>query len=126
LTNVIEAKHLVCKPFPIEFCRAAKYVPAIFDDRAAICYIEFEEVQSIIVKTNEYIATVCASNKTLPSAKWIQITEPHKPMGTTSNSDSVTTISTNRSMTGHWHPPPSANDTTHEYHNQILGENGYV
>jgi hypothetical protein len=28
--NVIEAKHLVCNPFPIEFCRATKYVPAIY------------------------------------------------------------------------------------------------
>jgi hypothetical protein len=124
--NVVEAKHLVCKPFPNEFCRATKYVPAISDDRAAICYIQFEEVQSIIAKTNKYIATVCESNKMLPSAKRIRITELHKPMGTTSNSDSVATVLTNRSMTGRWHPPPSANDTAHEYHNQILWENGYL
>ncbi len=123
--NDVEAKHLFCKPFPIEFWHATKYVPAISDDLAAICYIKFEEVQSIIVKTNEYIATVCASNKMLPSAKRIRITEPHKPVGTTSNSNSMTTVLTNRSMTGRWHPPPSVKDTTHEYHNQILGENGY-
>ncbi len=35
--NVVKAKHLVCEPFPIEFCRATKYVPAISDDGAAIC-----------------------------------------------------------------------------------------
>ncbi len=124
--NVVEAKHLVCKPFPIEFYRATKYVPAISDDRAAICYIKFEEVQSIIAKTNEYIMSVCASNKMLPSATRIRITEPHKPVGTTSNANSVTTISTNRSMAGCWHPPPSVNDTAHEYHDQIFGENGYL
>jgi hypothetical protein len=128
--NVVKAKHLVCKPFPIEFCYATKYVPDISDDRAAICYIKFEEVQFIIQKTNEYIATVCASNKMPPSAKLaakrIRITELHKPVGATSDSDSMTTVSTNSSMTGCWHPPPSANDTAHEYHNQILGENGYL
>ncbi len=52
--NVVKAKQLVCcKPFPIEFCRAMKYVPAISDDHAAICYIKFEEVQSIIAKTDK-------------------------------------------------------------------------
>ena len=124
--NVVKAKNLVCKPFPIEFFSAAKYVPAISDDRAAICSIKFEEVQSIIAKTNEYIASVCTSNKILPSATRICITEPRKPVGATSNANSVTTILTNRSMTGRWHPPPSANDTAHEYHDQILGENGYL
>jgi hypothetical protein len=126
LDNVVKVKHFVCKPFPIEFCHATKYVPAISDDRAAICYIKFEDVQSIIAKTNEYIAIVCASNKMLPPAKRIRITEPHKPVSTTNNSNSMNTVLTNRSMTGHWHPPPSANDTTHEYHEQILGENGYL
>jgi hypothetical protein len=77
--NIVEVKHLVCEPFPIDFCRATKYVPAISDDRAAICYIEFEEVQSIITKTNKYIAIVCASNKTSPSAKRNRITEPQSP-----------------------------------------------
>ncbi len=72
------------------------------------------------------IVTVCASNNMLPSTKRIHITEPHKPVGTTSNSNSVTTILTNRSMTGRWNPPPSTNDTAHEYHNQILGKNGYL
>ncbi len=71
-------------------------------------------------------STVCASNKTLPSAKRIRILEPHKLVGTTSNSNSVMTILTNRSMTGRWHPPPSANDIAHVYQHQILGENGYL
>jgi hypothetical protein len=124
--NVVKAKNLVCKPFPIEFFSAAKYVSAISDDRAAICYIKFEEVQSIIAKTDKYIATVCTSNKMLPSTKMIHITEPHKPVGTTSNSDSMTTISTNQVHDWTWHPPPSANDTAHEYHNQNLGENAFL
>jgi hypothetical protein len=124
--NVVKAKHLVCEPFSIEFHHATKYVPAISDDHAAICYIKFEEVQSIIAKTNEYIASVCTSNKILPSATRICITEPRKPVGATSNANSVTTILTNRSMTGRWHPPPSVNDSAHEYHDQILGENGYL
>jgi hypothetical protein len=124
--NVIEAKRLVCKPFPIKFYHATKYLPAISDDRAAICYIKFEEVKCIIAKTNKYIATLCASNKMLPTSKRICITEPHKPVGAMSDSDSMTTILTNWSMTGCWHPPPSVNDTAHEYHDQLLGGNGYL
>ncbi len=54
--NVVEATHLVCEPFPIKFCCAMKYVPAISNNHAAICYIEFKEVLSIINKTDAYIA----------------------------------------------------------------------
>jgi hypothetical protein len=126
VVNSVKAKHLVYKPFPIEFFCTTKYAPAISDDRAAFCHIEFEEVQSIIAKTNAYILTVCASNKMSPSTKRIRITELHKPVGTTRDFDSMTTILTNRSMTGQWHLPPSANDNTHVYHIQIHGENGYL
>jgi hypothetical protein len=126
VNDVVEAKHLICEPFPIKFCRATKYVPAIPDDRAAINYIEFEEVQSIIAKTDAYIAKVCASS-TSSSLKRVRITEPHNmPVGTASNSDSMTTVLTDRSMIGCWFPPPSVNDTPNEYHQQILGENGYL
>jgi hypothetical protein len=123
--NVIEAKHLVCQPFPIEFRRATKYVPAISDDRAATRYIEFNEVLSIIKKTDAYIAKVYAG---APSAsnKKVRISEQHVPVGPGSDSDSAASISTNRSMLGRWLPPPSANDTPHDYHNNVLGEDGYL
>jgi hypothetical protein len=58
--NVVKAKHLVCDPFPIKFCRTTKYGPAISNHRATIHYILFKEVISIIKKTNAYIAKVYA------------------------------------------------------------------
>jgi hypothetical protein len=120
--NVVKAKHLVCELFPIEFCCTTKNVPAIANDCAAIFYVKF----SIIKKTNTYIPELCASIKKSVSAKWVHVTEPHMPMGFVSNSDGMTTVLTNRSMIGHWFPPPSANDTPNEYHDQILGEYGYL
>jgi hypothetical protein len=114
---------VVCEPFPIDFCRAMKYVPAINDNRAAICYIEFKEVLSIIAKTNAYIAKVYAG-ATSASNKKVCISEQHVPVGPKSDSDSLTTASTNRSMIGCWCPPSSAHDTPHDYHDNVLGENG--
>ncbi len=125
VNNVVDAKHLVCEPFPIEFQSTTKYVPAISDDRAAICYIEFREVLSIIKKTDAYIVKVCAG-ATLASNKKVCISEQHVPVGPESDSDSLTTVSTSRSMIGRWCPPPSANDTPHNYHDNVLGENGYL
>ncbi len=124
VNNVVEAKHLVCELFPIKFCRATKYVPAISDDRAAILYIEFREVLSIIKKTDAYIAKVYAG-ATLASNKKVCISEQHVPVGPESDSGSLTTISTSRSMIGRWCPPLSVNNTLHNYHDNFLGEIGY-
>ncbi len=118
--NVVEAKHLVCEPFPIEFHCATKYFSAISDDHATIRYIEFKEVLSIIDKTNAYVAKVY-EGATSDSNKKVCISEQYVPMGLASDSDSVTTELTNRSMIGHWCPPHSANDTPHNYHDNALG-----
>jgi hypothetical protein len=125
VNNVVEAKHLVCEPFPIKFRCATKYVPAISDNSAATRFIEFKEVLSIIKKTDAYIAKVYAG-ATSASNKKVRISEQHVPMGPESNSDSLTSVSTSRSMIGRWFPPLSAQDTPHDYHDNILGENGYL
>ncbi len=125
VNNVVKAKHLVCELFPIKFCCATKYVPAISDNRTAICYIEFREVLSIIEKTDAYIAKVY-TGATSVSNKKVGISEQHVPVGPESNSDSLTTISTSWSMIGHWCPPLSANKTPHGYCDNVLGENGYL
>jgi hypothetical protein len=125
VNNVVEAKHLVCEPFPIDFCCATKYVPAINDDRAAIPYIKFKEVLSIIAKTGAYIAKVYAGTSSASNKK-VRISEQHVPVGPESDSDSLTTASTSRSMIGRWCPSSSAHNTPHDYHNNVLGENGYL
>ncbi len=60
---------------------------------AAIPYIEFKKVLSIINKTNTSIAKVYAG-ATLDSNKKVCIFEQHVPVGLASDSDSMTTKST--------------------------------
>jgi hypothetical protein len=55
--NVVEAKHLDCPPFRINFCCALKTIPAIEKD-ATTHYVEFKDVQNVVAKTNAYIAVV--------------------------------------------------------------------
>ncbi len=53
--EVVEAKRLDCPPFKIDFCRATKTIPATDDEAPTTHYIEFENVQQILQKTNAYI-----------------------------------------------------------------------
>jgi hypothetical protein len=56
--NVVDAKHIDCPPFRINFCHATKTIPAIEED-ATTHYVEFKDVQNVLAKTNAYIAGVC-------------------------------------------------------------------
>jgi hypothetical protein len=56
--NVVEAKHLDCPPFTINFHRATKNIPA-FADNATTHYVAFKDVYGILQKTNTFIAGVC-------------------------------------------------------------------
>jgi hypothetical protein len=58
VNNVVEAKHLDCPPFPINFHLATKNIPA-FDEDATTHHVEFEDVHGILQKTNAFIAGVC-------------------------------------------------------------------
>jgi hypothetical protein len=55
--NVVDAKYLICPPFPIKFCRATKTIPA--DGAHPMSYIAFKDVQQVLQKTNAYITGVC-------------------------------------------------------------------
>jgi hypothetical protein len=112
--NVVEAKHLNCPPFGIDFCHATKTIPAIEED-ATTHYVEFKDVQNILAKTNAYITGVCKHYQLVKPPK-IRISKLHWQVGAVSNSKSV---STTRSIAAHWITPPLANDTG-DYHNQIL------
>ena len=58
IDNVVEAKHLDCPPFKIEFRRATKH-----NDDATTHYVEFEDVHGILQKTDAYIAGLCRSEE---------------------------------------------------------------
>ncbi len=118
--NVMEVKHLDCPPFRNDFHRAMKTIPAIEED-ATTHYVEFKDVQNILAKTNAYIAGVCERYQLVKPPK-ICISKLHRQVGAMSNFESVPTT---RSFATPWIPPPLANDTG-DYHDQVLGDAGYL
>jgi hypothetical protein len=123
-------------PFKINFWRAAKTVPANHNEVPTTHYIKFKDVQQILLKTNAFIAGVCERLKSAPGPMVYPLsntspagarfdTDPHSSV---SDTDTVTTsISLPYcSFKRRWVPPPSVQDTTSEYHDQIFGENGYL
>ncbi len=121
IDNVVDAKYLDCPPFPINFHRTTKTLPAI-DDDSTTHYAEFEDVHGILKKTDSFIAEV-GNNFQSAKPNTISKSETHRPVEAASNSNSVTT---GRSIAVWWVPPSSANDTSDDYHNQVLGDAGYL
>ncbi len=93
--NIVEAKHLDCPPFPINFHRATKNIPA-FADNATTHYIAFEDVHGILQKTDAFITGVCNCIQSANSTK-VSNSRMLLHMEAMSDSDSVTT---GRSITG--------------------------
>jgi hypothetical protein len=124
--KVVEAKCLDCPPFKIDFCHATKIIPATDNKAPTTHYIEFKNVQQILQKTDAYIAGVCERLQSDPVSK-VKLSSVNRRFPV-SNSDTVTTSTslTNRSFEQRWLAPPLAHDTTNEYHNQVLGEAGYL
>ncbi len=124
--EVVEAKHLDCPPFKIDFLRATKTIPATDNEAPTTHYIEFKNVHQILQKADAYIAGVCKQLRSDPVSKV-------KPSSMNccfhvSDSDTVTTstLSTSHSFEQRWVSPPLLHDTTNEYHDQVLGEAGYL
>ncbi len=87
--NVVEAKHLNCPPFRIDFCRATRTIPAIQED-ATTHYLEFKDVQNVLAKTDAYIAGVCKHYQ-LVKPKKNRISKLHQQVGAVSNSKRLST-----------------------------------
>jgi hypothetical protein len=114
--NVVQAKNLDCPPFPIDFCRTMKTIPAIKDDKGPKThYIEFEDVQQILQKTNPCIAGVCERIQSVPTSTvppssataLARVCFDGNSRSSVSVSDTVTTFTllTNRSIEHHCPPP---------------------
>jgi hypothetical protein len=54
VNNIVEAKHLYCPPFRIDFCHTTRTITAIEED-ATTHYLEFKNVQNVLAKTDAYI-----------------------------------------------------------------------
>jgi hypothetical protein len=109
--KVVEAQHLACPPFKIDFCRATKTIPATDNETPTTHYIKFKNLQQILQKTNVYIAGVCKRLQSEPASKVKPLSVDHHFL--VSDSDTVTTSTslTNRSCEQRWVPPPLVQDT---------------
>ncbi len=118
---VVEAMHLNCPPFPIDFHCTTKNILA-FDDNATTHYVAFKDMHGILQKTNVFIAVVCDRIQLANSNK-VSNSGRHRHTEAVSNTDSM---NTGRSITGGWVPPSLVNDTSDDYHNQVLGDARYL
>ena len=87
--NVADMKYLDCPPFPINFCRTTKTLPAI-DDDTTTHYIKFEDVHGILRKTDTYVVGVCEKFQSAKPNK-VSNSETHWPVEAVSDSTGVTT-----------------------------------
>jgi hypothetical protein len=135
--NVVQANYLDCPLFKIEFCGAMKTVRAPQDDEAPTThYIKFEDVQRILQKTNTFITGVCECLQLVPASTVypssatalarVCFQADRRSSGSDLGTVTTSTLSTNRSIGQRWVPPPSAHNTTTEYHDHVLGEARYL
>jgi hypothetical protein len=82
IDNVVEAKHLDCPLFKIDFRHTTKTIPAIEED-ATTHYIEFKDVQNVLAKTKAYIIGVCKCYQMVKPPK-ICISKLHRQVGAVS------------------------------------------
>ena len=120
--RLVEAKHLDCPPFQLDFRHCAtKHIPAI-DEDATTHYFEFEDVHGILQKTAAFIPGLCNRIQSAKSSN-ISNSEAHRQVEAVSDSDNV---NTGKSIAGQWIPSPSANNTSDDYHDQVLGDARYL
>jgi hypothetical protein len=141
IDKVVKAKHFDCPPFPINFRCATKTIPA--NDACPTNYIEFKDVQQVLEKTDAYIAGVCkrfALAASISSVCFSESTRSSKAdwyhpgdnaariLGTKRHHRHVSdsTEASNQSIAMRWIPPILAHITDKDYHNQILGDAGYL
>jgi hypothetical protein len=79
-------------------------------------------VHGILQKTNAYIAGLCERIQ-LAKSSTVSNSDAHRHVEAVRESDSMTTI---KSIAGRWVPPPSANDTSDDYYDRVLGDAGYL
>jgi len=113
IDNVVEAKHLDCPPFKIGFAAQRNTFPQLMmmlpltTLNSRMCMAFFRRPMPV---SQDCSPTVSNSGA-------------HRQVEAVSDSDSMTTITT---IAGQWVPPPSANNTSNDYHDQVLGDAGYL
>jgi hypothetical protein len=111
--NVCEAKNLLCDPFPIDFKRATKSTP-VFVDSAAVSQSHGTQERSVL--------QVLGMLRSLYGRKPINQEPPSFtsfPAGDAPRGKAVSFID-------RWVPPATLADTSSNYHDQVLGDLGYL
>ncbi len=124
--NVCETNNLQCNPFPINLNCALKSIP-VFQDCTAATMFHGREVQSIL----HILSMLKSSYEHRKNNKWLNIIKP-SPEGKNNPRKCQATPSRDTlcdrvdPSSKHWIPPDTLEDNTSNYHNQILGDLGYM
>ncbi len=116
IDNVCEAKHLVCDPFPIDFCRATKSIPDCGDHNAASHSVKFQEVCQVLSFIKAFLAHSAGS---LPAGRSVSNGTP-----TVIPEDDHKRISFGFGCC--WVPPSKSLDNTNNYIHNVLGDMAYL
>ena len=93
VNNVCQAKHLLCNPFPIDFRRASKSIPAIPGHKSAAHSANFHEVHQALGSIRAYFAWNFATSS--PTSIM--------PVGSTGGVEGAS--SRKVTFSSHWVPP---------------------
>jgi hypothetical protein len=126
--DVVECKHLDCPPFPMDFWHTSIHVPVAEVPAHHLGPHETSVLKELLNLEHWYNAKVMAESSSVQnlavyfgskSRKWAYIP----------NSDSIITVkSLNSILDDRWVPPSSMppDDSSDDYHQQILREDGYL
>jgi hypothetical protein len=119
INNVCDAKHLVCDPFPIDFCRATKSIPAVGVQDATPHSVEIQEVLRAL-----------ASIKALISAQASGATLRSYPAAGTPRAITPSIGAPARNVmfdiNNRWVSPSKSAGDTNDYVHHVLGDMGYL
>ncbi len=127
VNNVCETKNLLCYPFPINFICATKSI-LVFQESKAASKLHDKELQHTI-----HILGMLKSFYECKDAdsKWLHVIKP-SPEGE-SNPCKHQALSSGGQPSdrvvrfgNHWIPPATLADDINNYHNQVLGDLGYL
>jgi hypothetical protein len=111
--NVCEAKNLLCDPFPIDFKHATNSIP-VFADNAAVSQSRGTQERSVL--------QVLGMRRSLYGHKPIN----QEPLSFTSFLAGDAPYDKAVGFINRWVPPATLADTSSNYHDQVLGDLGYL
>ncbi len=118
IDNICDAKHLICNPFPIDFCCATKSIPVVGDRDAGSHSVKFHEVLCALGSIKAYFAANASgiTPSGNPATSHTRVITPS--IGAPAN----VPFNLNR----RWVPPSKSVNDTNNYVHHVLGDMGYL